>query len=131
MKDVNGHKLSIGDKVAFCKVGNSRLSVGVIQKFTKVNASILTDEKLKFSGEYRVVSRAPDQLSKIENEWISVSNPPEKDMDVIVCVSFQYNRSKKIVMGYAFDGSFSLDDWCFEYEYPFIEGYKHFPGPMI
>ena len=63
-------------------------------------------------------------------EWVSVENPPtETQIDLNVCVSFQHNRSKKIVVGFTYEGSFNLDDWCFEYENPFVEYYQYLPKP--
>ncbi len=69
MYDVAGNKLHLNDKVAFCKVGQSRLMVGIAVKFSKINATI---QLLNPDGTRRMeswddtlpvtLSRAPDQL---------------------------------------------------------------------
>jgi len=79
MYDVEGNELEVGDKVAFCKVGQIRLRMGIIQKFSTKQATIrqldadgtLSTTSYQFSEmrepvvEPLLISRASDQIAKV------------------------------------------------------------------
>ena len=59
MKDISGYEIEVGDRVAFCVVGNSRLKTGVVLTLTPKRAKIL------FNDGKTMIHRAEDQISKV------------------------------------------------------------------
>ncbi|MFK5882811.1 MAG: hypothetical protein QM489_00525 [Candidatus Izemoplasma sp.] len=94
MKDVAGIELEIGDMVAYCKVGYSRLKTGLIVSFSPKGVTI--DDS---SNGYRSsINRSFDQVSKIKvpNQMIGrgLRTKPEPEITGIFMQAEKMNTGR-------------------------------------